>query len=291
MVSLARAVLEIPDGDGVLARWLYSPASGHGGSRDQVGVRMTANPSMPCPRCGAPAHGPYCSQCGLPLGDRPCGACGTQLSPGARFCSQCGASTAPRQTQPAAPPALLATRAPWLLTGIVTVIAIAAVVYATGARGKPPAPETVLATGTPPDLSQLTLKEQFDRLNDRVTRAAEQGDSATAVTFWPMAAAAYQNLPPGDRDVDTRFHMAWLHFLVAEYPEALALADTIMRESPDNLFGFYLRATIAKAQGDSARAQSSRAAFRAHFDAEVKKTDRQEYIDHRAMLDQFQNAH
>jgi hypothetical protein len=291
MVSLARAVLEIPDGDGVLARWLYSPASGHGGSRDQVGVRMTANPSMPCPRCGAPAHGPYCSQCGLPLGNRPCGACGTLLSPSARFCSQCGASTAPRQTHPAAPPALLATRAPWLLTGIVTVIAIAAVVYATGAREKPSAPETVLATGTPPDLSKLTLKEQFDRLNDRVTRAAEQGDSTTAVTFWPMAAAAYQNLPPGDRDVDTRFHMAWLHYLVAEYPEALALADTIMRESPDNLFGFYLRATIAKAQGDSARAQSSRAAFRAHFDAEVKKTDRQEYIDHRAMLDQFQNAH
>lgn len=184
------------------------------------------------------------------------------------------------------------SRLPWAIAGLVTVIAITAVVYATRAREPVPASDgtTQVAAGTPPDLSKMTLKEQFDRLNDRVTRAAEQGDSATAVRFWPMAASAYDNLPPGDRDIDARFHMAWLHFLVAEYPQALALADTIMTAAPNNLFGYYLRAAVASAQGDSAKAGAERAKFLAHFDVEIKKTDRPEYTDHRAMLDQFFKA-
>ena len=249
---------------------------------------MTASPSAHCPRCGAAAHGPYCAQCGLPVGERPCRACGTMLSPNAKFCHQCGAVTAENATPAAARP--VATRSPWLLTGVLAVIAIAAVVYAARGPGQPAASGAATPAGTPPDLSTLTLKEQFDQLNDRVTRASEQGDSATVVNFWPMAAAAYGNLPPGDRDVDARFHMAWLHYVVGEYPQTLALADTIMTGSPDNLFGYYLRATVATAQGDSTRAKAARAAFHSHFDAEIKKTDHQEYLDHRAMLDRFLKA-
>jgi hypothetical protein len=177
-----------------------------------------------------------------------------------------------------------------MIAGLLAAVAISAVVYASGARKQAGAPGTSVAPGTPPDLSQMTPKEQFDRLNDRVTRAAEQGDSATAIRFWPMAASAYDNLPPGDRDVDARFHMAWLHFLVAEYPQTLALADTIMAGAPDNLFGYYLRAAVASVEGDSAKANAQRALFRARFDAEIKKTDRPEYVDHRAMLDQFFKA-
>jgi hypothetical protein len=213
------------------------------------------------------------------------------LSAGARYCNACGAPAADRLS-----PVLLPTPrpswVPWAIAGVLTVIAITAIVYATRSREPSLASDgaTQVAVGTPPDLSKMTLKEQFDRLNDRVTRAAEQGDSATAVRFWPMAASAYDNLPPGDRDVDARFHMAWLHFLVAEYPQALALADTIMTSAPDNLFAYYLRAAVASAQGDSAKANAERALFRAHFDAEIKKTDRQEYLDHRAMLDQFFKA-
>ena len=243
---------------------------------------MSTTSALPCPRCGAASSGAYCSQCGLPLGERPCPSCGTALAPAERFCHQCGT---PTPIAPARPPAA-ASRTPWIVAGLVAVIAIAAVVYAS--RGREPA--STAEAATPPDLSQMTLKEQFDRLNDRVTRAAEQGDSTTVVNFWPMAATAYANLPPGDRDVDARFHMAWLHLIVAEYPQATALADTIMASSPDNLFGYYLRATIARAQGDSAAARSARTAFAAHFDAEVRKTDHQEYVDHRAMLDRFLKA-
>lgn len=182
------------------------------------------------------------------------------------------------------------SRLPWLLAGLLTVIAITAVVYAAGARRGPAATGNPSATGTPPDLSTMSPKEQFERLNDRVARAAEQGDSATAITFWPMAAGAYDNLPPADRDVDARFHMAWLHYLVGEYPATLALADTINSTSPGNLFGYYLRAAVAAAQGDSATARAQRAAFHDHFGAEIGKSGHPEYVDHRAMLDQYFQA-
>ena len=252
---------------------------------------MTAIHPTICPRCGTAATGAFCSQCGLPLGDRPCQACGNVLSASARFCNACGVPVVGKMSAGLLPTPR-PSRVPWAITGLLTVIAISAVVYATRGREQPPASDGAMSVsaGAPPDLSKMTLKEQFDRLNDRVTRAAEQGDSATAVRFWPMAASAYDNLPPGDRDIDSRFHMAWLYFLVAEYPQTLALADTIMTAAPDNLFGYYLRAAVATAQGDSAKAGAERALFRAHFDAEIKKTDRPEYTDHRAMLDQFFKA-
>jgi len=250
---------------------------------------MTATRPTNCSRCGAAAHGAFCSQCGLPLSERPCTSCGTMLPPASRFCHSCGAPAGSGPV-PFPLPTPRTSRLPWMIAGLLAAVAISAVVYASGARNQAVAPAAQVASGTPPDLSQMTPKEQFDRLNDRVTRAAEQGDSATAIRFWPMAASAYDNLPPGDRDVDARFHMAWLHFLVAEYPQALALADTIMAGAPDDLFGYYLRAAVASAQGDSARATAQRALFRAHFDAEIRKTDRPEYTDHRAMLDQFFKA-
>ena len=250
---------------------------------------MTATHPTTCSRCGAAVHGAYCSQCGLPLSDRPCTSCGATLAPASRFCHSCGAP-AGNGFAPVRMPTPRASRVPWVIAGLLAAVAISAVVYASGARNQAGASGAPVAPGTPPDLSQMTPKEQFDRLNDRVTRAAEQGDSATAIRFWPMAASAYDNLPPGDRDVDARFHMAWLHFLVAEYPQTLALADTIMAGAPDNLFGYYLRAAVASAQGDSVKANAQRELFKAHFDAEIKKSDRSEYVDHRAMLDQFFKA-
>ena len=143
--------------------------------------------------------------------------------------------------------------------------------------------------GKPPDISNMTLKEQFTRLNDRIMQAAGRGDTSCVIRFWPMAQGAYQNLLPGDRDVDSRYHMATLFLLLGQTKEANALADTIMKESPDNLFGYYVRANAAGVDGDSTVAQGARAAFRAHFDAEIRKT-RPEYTDHRAFLDDYKKG-
>ena len=73
------------------------------------------------------------------------------------------------------------------------------------------------------------------------------------------------------------------------FPGARALADTIMKQSPDNLFGFYVRAITAEFEGDSVVAKSSRAAFRAHYDAELKK-NRPEYAEHRPFLEQYRKG-
>ena len=174
--------------------------------------------------------------------------------------------------------------------------AIAGVVYSAGKRGEVAPPSMAnagnatgtapAALGPAPDISNMTPREQFARLNDRVMAAAEAGDSTTVITFWPMAAGAYENLLPGDRDIDARYHMATLHLLVGQFPAALALADTIMTESPDNLLGWYVRGVIAEFQADTARLTSSRQAFTRAYPAEIA-TGRDEYVHHTDMLRQY----
>jgi len=176
---------------------------------------------------------------------------------------------------------------PWIIAGALTVIAISAIVYAARTPASTAAATEPTAGAVAPDISNMTPKEQFDRLIDRITAAAEQGDTATLARFWPMASGAYQNLPAGDRDNDARFHMGWLHVLAGQYAEASALADTILTFAPNHLLGYYLQAGVARARGDSARVRTITAAFRSHFDAEVAKTDVAEYVQHRAMLDKF----
>ena len=55
------------------------------------------------------------------------------------------------------------------------------------------------------------------------------GDTATIINFTPMALGAYANLPPGDRDIDARFHAAMLQLRAGMFDNARALADTIMQ--------------------------------------------------------------
>ena len=187
-------------------------------------------------------------------------------------------------------------KGPWLVAALFCLVAVGAVVYSASKRGEvaPPsmanagnATGTAPATlGPAPDISSMTPREQFARLNDRVMAAAEAGDSTTVITFWPMAAGAYDNLLPGDRDVDARYHMATLHLLVGQFPSALALADTIMTESPDNLLGWYVRGVIAEFRADTTNLTNARQAFARVFEYEMA-TSRDEYVHHADMLRQY----
>ena len=65
-----------------------------------------------------------------------------------------------------------------------------------GVHGRDAAPHELAEGGAPgalPDLASMTPREQFDRLYNRVMQASEQGDTATANRFSPMALQAYQN--------------------------------------------------------------------------------------------------
>lgn len=274
---------------------------------------MTTSPTSTCSRCGATSSGNFCSSCGAPLVATNCLACGTALASGAKFCHKCGVAAGGTIPGRAMAGDLSATprssdRTPWTVAAVIVVLVIVGVIYSANRRSAPevPAmanagnaggaltgvadgPATCVPTGKAPDISKLTARERFVRLVDRITQYLEKNDTACVIQFTPMALGAYANLSDTDRDVDTRYHTAMLEAQVGMLDNARALADTIMTKSPDNLFGYYVRAMVAEFAGDSAGAKAARAAFRSHYDAEIKK-NLPEYAEHRPFLEQYRKS-
>jgi len=139
-------------------------------------------------------------------------------------------------------------------------------------------------TGAAPDISQMSPRERFDRLFNRIMTAADRGDSTTVTTFTPMALGAYGQLDT--IDTDARYHAALLLLQVGGVPGALALADSIEAAQPGHLFGYLIRGAAADlAQNDTMRRQAYRD-FLQHFPAE-EKANRPEYREHRPAVDEF----
>jgi len=245
-----------------------------------------------CPACGAAASGKYCSNCGAPLGPRACAHCGAELSAAARFCHRCG--------RPAvAAAARRSERGPWLVAAALVVLAIGAILLKVWNGARPPAaPDMANAgaqsaapfasggapAGPAPDISQMSPRERFDRLFNRVMSAAERGDSATVLGFTPMALGAYSQLD--SVDADARYHAAVLHTQVGEFNAARALADSILASQPGHLFGYLVRGAVAQLQNDDRVRRQAYRDFLAHYDAEMA-AGRPEYNEHRPALEQF----
>lgn len=241
--------------------------------------------------------------CGARAGTRFCGQCGTPLGADARFCPTFGTPLETSAAPGAPAPAEAGSRTPWVLAAALSIAATAFTI--TAARARDGLPSNPLAAnqapvaapfagggsggGTPPDITNLTPRERFARLNDRVMNAAQSGDTSTVIQFWPMAQQSYTLLPEGDRDVDARYHMATLYLLIGQFTEVLALADTIHAEAPDNLMGWYLRAAVGDLDNKPDLAREARAAFVRNYDREIA-TGRQEYEDHRDLLRQFKDS-
>ncbi|MES2305309.1 MAG: zinc ribbon domain-containing protein [Gemmatimonadota bacterium] len=264
---------------------------------------MTQTTPKTCSRCGASGTGNFCASCGSPLGPRACVSCGTALGPDAKFCPGCGAAVAgapagarmPLQAAPAG------SKTPWIVAAVLCVVAIGSIVYSARSRNEPTGANMANAgnaTGAAadptagvkaPDISNMTPRERFTKLSDRIQTAIEARDSNQVFQFFPMAEGAFTQLPDGDRDVDARYHMGMLWAQVGEFAKAKGQADSIMRVEPTNLFGYYMYAMLAEFRGDSTAAQKSRADFRSHYDAEIKKA-RPEYKDHEPFLDTYRKG-
>jgi len=244
-----------------------------------------------CPSCGNPATGKFCSHCGALLGPATCARCQATLSPEARFCHRCGAPVgAAAAAAPA--PASRPDRVPWLIAGISIAILLGVIGYTAG-RSRPAAPDMANngapggasgSPGQPPDISQMSPRERFDRLFDRVMSAAEQGDTGTVARFSPMALGAYEQLD--SFDADARYHAAMIHLALGQTPEALALADTLLQQDPGHLFGYVIRTQAAQQQKRPAEVKKNQAAFLQHYDGEMKK-NRIEYQQHRPVVEDF----
>jgi hypothetical protein len=155
------------------------------------------------------------------------------------------------------------------------------------AAGGVEAPFAGTGGGTPPDISQMSPRERFDRLYNRIMKAAESGDQGTVSQFTPMALMAYQQLDT--IDADARFHAALLKLHTEDVAGAKALGDTVLLKNPGHLFGYIILGTAARWAKDDAGLKRQYAAFLKHYDAEMK-ADRPEYRDHARSVEDFKKA-
>ncbi|MDZ4864652.1 MAG: zinc ribbon domain-containing protein [Gemmatimonadota bacterium] len=255
---------------------------------------MTA---VTCPSCGSAATGKFCRQCGTTLTSSAspcCGRCGAPPAAGARFCAQCGASASAT-----APGVGRTERLTWFLAGG-GVVALAGalalllgqdrpptVADAAGAVNAPFASGASAADGTPPDISNMSPRERFDRLFNRIMRAAESGDEATVTTFAPMALSAFQMLD--SVNVDARYHAALIQLHTGDMAGAAAQGDSILKAQPGHLFGYIVKGTIARFQKDQAALGVAYTAFLKHYAAEAA-LKRPEYAEHPRAVEDFLTA-
>jgi len=213
-----------------------------------------------------------------------CTACNAPLVAEARFCHRCGHGL---------PGSGRGERTTWIVAWAAVVLWMGFIAYYVVHRSDAAAgPDMANAgsasaatgAGQPPDISQMSPKERFLRLHDRIMGAASSGDTATVQRFAPMAIAAYGMLDQIDPDL--RFHAGAIHIQMGDYAGALALADTIATDAPDHLFATLLRAEVAEAKGDATGARRYRKSFVEHYATEIAR-GRPEYTEHLALLEEF----
>jgi hypothetical protein len=215
------------------------------------------------------------------MSPKTCPRCTQPVGEADRFCPSCGATLGAT-----ASPGQLLRYAPWLLTGVLGLVLVLLI-----ARQRPmPATESpapAAGTGAPPDISNLSPAERFDRLYQRIISAAQSGDQATVTQFMPMATAAFGMLDPVT--VDARYHMAMLELHVGDMNAAQAQADTIKKGDSDHLFSYVITAAVARWKKDDKARDAAYREFMKRYDAQIA-TKKPEYLEHQSMLDEVKKA-
>ena len=213
------------------------------------------------------------------------------LSPGDRFCGDCGAGvgassraasgTANEEWRPS--------------TGWkVAVGALAAVlVVALFLRFGTERPQAASAFGQPgaggapgPSAGVLSMpaQQQAAALFDRVMRLSEEGKADSVQFFAPMAMAVYEQLQP--LDLDQRFDVGSIALAAGATVVARAQADTILVKDSTHLLGLALASRAARAAGAAADAERFDARFRRAADGELRKAEQKtEYQAHRTEIE------
>jgi hypothetical protein len=102
-----------------------------------------------------------------------------------------------------------------------------------------------------------------------------------------MALGAYAQLDT--IDADARYHAAVIRLQTGDVAGAHALADTILEQEPDHLFGYLVRGTAASLSDDpGARTQAEREFLR-RYERELA-AGRPEYKDHAPVIEEFKQG-
>jgi hypothetical protein len=226
-----------------------------------------------------------------------CRACGAALTPGSKFCHDCGAAVAatPVDRPPAArrraaaenpaAGAKTSSNLPWILAGLAFVTLV--VIYAAQRAGQEPVaaspgPAPMGGGAAAVDISSMTPQERASRLFDRIMRLSEEGKRDSVELFASMAVPVYESLGP--LDFDARYDLGRIAQVSNRLEIAQAQADTILQQAPDHLLGLILAAAVAEARGrDSDRATFERRLLAAEGAQLARNLD--EYVRHRADID------
>src|SRR5688572_8379746 len=215
--------------------------------------------SIPCPSCGTPATGRFCTECGAVVREAQCGVCGVSLTPGAKFCHDCGAPAGARGAQQRAPVARTThagsaprSTLPWMLAVLAAVTL--AVIFAAQQAGEVAAPAPApMATGGAAgvDISSMTPQERASRLFDRIMRLSEEGKRDSVELFASMAIPVYESLGPLDHD--GRYDLGRIALVSGNIEIAQAQSDSILQQAPSHLLGLILGVAVAEARGNAAQ--------------------------------------
>lgn len=229
------------------------------------------------------SRGKFCAECGAALQGVTCASCQAPITPGAKFCHNCGAqagrsggAAAPRArggaaTAEAPPPRSVL---PWAI-GVLAVLGLVIVIAvqqrdaapttmgantsldgsgAAGGAGGAGNPFAAPAGGSgairAPDISSMSPRERADRLYDRVMRLASEGKSDSASFFATMASQAYELLGPLDDDL--KYDHGRMSEMAGDLASAQKEADAILANNPDHLLGLILSARVAQLKNDKA---------------------------------------
>ncbi|HSL71895.1 MAG TPA: zinc ribbon domain-containing protein [Longimicrobiales bacterium] len=203
---------------------------------------------MKCPSCGAQTQGKFCAECGAALEGAKCPSCQAKLLPGAKYCTQCGTATRGGARK----------NAPWYIAGgallVLIIILLVPILRGGESTTNTPAPTMQPPAGGDgmPALSG-NMRENADRLFNRVMQARESGDTARAKFFVPMAIQAYQG--SGELDADGLYHLSTLQTFSGDAAGGRTTADQILSSNPTHLLGLSAAAAAARAQNDQAAAR------------------------------------
>ncbi len=210
--------------------------------------------AIPCPSCGTPATGRFCIECGAVVREARCGVCGASLTPGSKFCHDCGAPAGAqaqrgrvaRQGPPAGAPR---SNLPWVLGALAFVTVV--VIYAAQRSGQSAPPQAPVPTGAAGvDIASMTPQERASRLFDRIMRFSEEGKKDSVELFASMAIPVYESLGP--LDLDGRYDLGRIAQVSGQLDIAQAQADTMLAQAPSHLLGLILASAVADARGNKA---------------------------------------